>query len=256
LVRYAISRARCPNASVTAKSTETGAERTAAADAAGRFNIVSIPAGAYEVTATATGFQTQIRSGVQLTVGATLRVEFTLGVGAVAEKVEVSGEAPQVDTTTSTLSGLVGETEVRELPLNGRDWLHLGALQPGVLTIGSTGSGSVSQGMGLKLSIGGGRPSHNAYRIDRLIVNDHTNFSPGNVMGANLGVDSIREFSVLTNTYSAEFGRSAGGVVNAITKSGTNSMHGTAFEFLRNSNLDARKSDAAAQPWTHVSGGL
>src|SRR5262249_2183020 len=85
-----------------------------------------------------------------------------------------------------------------------------------------------------------GRPSHNVYRIDGLVVNDHTNFSPGNVMGANLGVDSIREFSVLTNTYSAEYGRSAGGVVNAITKSGTNSVHGTAFEFLRNSDLDPR----------------
>jgi hypothetical protein len=94
--------------------------------------------------------------------------------------------------------------------------------------------------MGLKLSIGGGRPSHNAYRIDGLIVNDQTNFSPGNVMGANLGVDSIREFSVLTNIYSAEYGRSAGGVVNAITKSGTNAIHGTAFEFIRNSDLDAR----------------
>ena len=229
-----------PNATVTAKSVETGAERSAVSDASGRFSIVSVSAGGYDVTASATGFQTQVHSGVTMTVGAAVRVDFTLNVGAVSEKVEVTGEAPQVDTTTSTMSGLVGETAVRELPLNGRDWLQLGALQAGVLTIGSTGSGSVSQGMGLKLSIGGGRPSHNAYRIDGLIVNDHTNFSPGNVMGANLGVDSIREFSVLTNTYSAEYGRSAGGVVNAITKSGTNQIHGTAFEFLRNSDLDAR----------------
>ena len=238
-----------PNSTVTAKNTGTGAERTAAADSSGRSNIVSVPAGSYEVTATANGFQTVAQTDVTMTVGATLRLDFMLNVGAVAEKVEVTGEAPQVDTTTSTMSSLVAETQIHELPLNGRDWLQLGALQAGVLTIGSTGSGSVSQGMGLKLSIGGGRPSHNAYRIDGLVVNDQTNFSPGNVMGANLGVDSIREFSVLTNTYSAEYGRSAGGVVNAITKSGTNTIHGTAFEFLRNSDLDARNFfDTARAP--------
>jgi hypothetical protein len=213
------------NATITAKNQGTGAERTATTDASGSFHIVSIPAGSYDVTAAATGFQTTVRSGVTLTVGEALRADFTLNVGAVTQQVEVSAELPQVDTTTSTMSGLVQESQIHELPLNGRDWLQLGALQPGVLTVGTKGSGNVTQGMGLSMSIGGGRPSNNAFHIDGLIVNDQTNFSPGNAMGANLGVDSIREFSVLTNNYSAEYGRSAGGVINAITKSGTNSIH-------------------------------
>ena len=231
-----------PNASVTAKSVETGAERTVATTTAGEFSILSVPAGAYEVTASASGFQTEVRSGLNLTVGASLRVDFTLNLGAVTEKVEVTGEAPQVDTTSSTLSGLVGEATVRELPLNGRDWLQLATLEPGVqvaVTQNLPGNGEKSS-PGTKMSISGGRPGHNLFRVDGLVINDHTNNSPGSAIGLNMGVDSIREFTVLTNAYSAEYGMSAGGVINALTKSGTNTIHGTAFYFLRNSALDAR----------------
>jgi len=238
-----------PNAAVSAKDLETGAERNAMSDATGHYNIVSVPAGAYQVTASASGFKIEIRSGITMTVGAVVRVDFTLTVGTVAEKVEVMGEAPQVDTTTSTIAGLVSDIVIRELPLNGRDWLSLAELQPGVIAVQVGATPFLRTGLGQKLSISGGRISGNVYRVDGLVVNDQSNNSPGGAMGVNLGVDGMREFSVLTNTYSTEYGRSSGGVINAITKSGTNAFHGTAFEFIRNSDMDARNFfDTASAP--------
>jgi len=232
-----------PGVSVTAKNLETGAERTVVSNESGGYSITSVPAGSYEVTAVLAGFQKEVRSGVTLTVGAALRVDFTLNVGVLEEQLVVTGEAPQVDTTTSTLAGLVAETTIRELPLNGRDWLQLGALQPGVL-IGLSKNPdlgeNVTHGGGMFMSISGGRPTANVFMVDGLVINDNANKSPGSALGVNLGVDAIREFSVLTSTYSAEYGRSSGGVINAITKAGANAIHGTAFYFGRNSALDAR----------------
>ena len=227
------------NAQVSSRNVDTGAMRTTTTDATGSYRIASVPAGNYEITITAAGFQTAVRSVITMTVGADVRVDFALTVGSVQQTVQVTGEAPNVDTTSSTLSGYVSENTIRQLPLNGRDWLQLATLQPGVLTV-QTQSQDVTGGMGTKMSISGGRPSQNVYRIDGMTVNDHTNNSPGNILGANLGVDAIREFSVLTSDYSAEYGRAAGGVINAITMSGTNAIHGDAFEFLRNSALDAK----------------
>jgi outer membrane receptor for ferrienterochelin and colicin len=189
-----------------------------------------------------------VRSGITVTVGADIRVDFAMSVGAVEQQIQVSGEAPQVDTTSATLSGVVEENSVRELPLNGRDWLQLATLQAGVLTV-ETQSRGATGGMGTKMSISGGRPSHNVYRIDGMVVNNYSNNSPGSILGVNLGVDAIRQFSVLTSDYSAEYGRAAGGVINAISMSGTNTIHGTAFEFVRNSALDARNFfDGATVP--------
>jgi Carboxypeptidase regulatory-like domain/TonB dependent receptor/TonB-dependent Receptor Plug Domain len=240
--------AAVPNAQVSARNVDTGTARTATSDAIGGYRIASVPAGRYEISAGAAGFRTELRSGITVTVGADIRVDFALSVGAVEQQVTVSGEAPQVDTTSSTLSGIVAENTVRQLPLNGRDWLQLATLQPGVLTV-ETQSRGATGGMGTKMSISGGRPSHNVYRIDGMVVNDHSNNSPGSILGVNLGVDAVREFSVLTSDYSAEYGRAAGGVINAITMSGTNAIHGTAFEFLRNSALDARNFfDGATVP--------
>jgi Carboxypeptidase regulatory-like domain/TonB dependent receptor/TonB-dependent Receptor Plug Domain len=236
------------DAQVSSRNVDTGAMRTTTTDATGSYRIASVPAGTYEITVGAAGFTTQVRSAVTVTVGADVRVDFALSVGAVQQQVQVTGEVPQVDTTSSTLSGVVAENTVRQLPLNGRDWLQLATLQPGVLTV-ETQSRGATGGMGTKMSISGGRPSHNAYRIDGMVVNDHSNNSPGSILGVNLGVDAIREFSVLTSDYSAEYGRAAGGVINAITMSGTNAIHGTAFEFLRNSALDARNFfDGATVP--------
>jgi hypothetical protein len=168
-----------------------------------------------------------------------------LQIGTVANSVEVNTEAPTVQLTSSEISATVSATTVRELPLNGRSWTDLAALQPGVSTIQtqpsfSTGADRGNRGFGQQLTISGARPQQNNYRLDGVSLNDYANGAPGSVLGGNMGVDAIQEFSVLTSNYSAEYGKTSGGVVNAITRSGTNAFHGSVYEFLRNSALDAR----------------
>ena len=187
-----------------------------------------------------------MRSGITLTVGAQQVLNITMKVGQVSEKVEVTGEAPAVQLATSDISGVVSQTAVVELPLNGRDWTQLATLQPGVISVGSiqanTGTKDrAHRGYGVQMAISGSRPQQNNYRIDGISVNDYSNGGPGSVEGSTLGVDAVQEFSVLTSNYSAEYGRTSGGVVNAITKSGTNQFHGDAYEFLRNSALGRSK---------------
>ena len=232
-----------PGATVTTRNLDMGTSRTATADESGAYRIVGVTAGPYELVASATSFKTQVRTGIKVSVGSSIKVDFVLEVGRVAERVTVSGGAPQVDTSTSTMGGLVNDVTIRELPLNGRDWLQLAVLQPGAVFSPTELQSDVERlprGDGMYISISGGRPTDNAYLLDGLIINDHSNASPGSALWVDLGVDAIREFSVLTNTYPAEYGRGSGGVINAITKSGGNEIHGTAFEFLRNSALDAR----------------
>ena len=140
---------------------------------------------------------------------------------------------------------MVNATTVRELPLNGRSWTDLAALQPGVDSIQtqvpfSSGTDRGNRGFGQQLTISGARPQQNNYRLDGVSINDYSNGAPGSVLGGSLGVDAIQEFSVLTSNYSAEYGKTSGGVVNAITRSGTNQFHGSVYEFIRNNALDAR----------------
>jgi hypothetical protein len=230
-------------ADISAKSLDTGAIRKVTSADNGEYRVASIPAGNYEVTITAAGFKTEVRSGVGVTVGADVNLNFSMTVGAVTEKVEVTGEVAQVDTSSSAMGGVVNSTTIRELPLNGRDWMQLVLLQPGAVSnpgTPQTDTSRAQRGNGLWISISGGRPIENVFRIDGLVVNDHTNSGPGSSLHVNMGVDAIREFSVLTNNYSTEFGRGASGVINAITKSGTNDFHGSAYYFHRNSALDAR----------------
>jgi hypothetical protein len=234
-----------PNAIVSIKNVATGETRALTTDSAGFYTAPNLLPGSYEITATAPGFSTAVRSGVTLTVGAQQLLNISMQVGQVSQKVEVTGEAPTVQLATSVISGTVSQTTVVELPLNGRDWTSLATLQPGVESVGSiqanTGGGDRSRrGDGVQLAISGARPQENNYRIDGISVNDYTNGGPGSIEGSTLGVDAVQEFSVLTSNYSTEYGRTSGGVVNAITKSGTNQFRGDAYEFLRNSALDAR----------------
>jgi len=234
-----------PNAQVSIKNVGTGQERAVTADAAGFYTAPNLLPGSYDVTATAAGFSTEVRSGITLTVGAEQVLNITMKVGQISEKVQVTGEAPAVQLATSSISGIISQTAVVELPLNGRDWTQLATLQPGVDSVGSiqanTGTKDrARRGYGVQMAISGSRPQQNNYRIDGVSVNDYSNGGPGSVEGSSLGVDAIQEFSVLTSNYSAEYGRTSGGVVNAITKSGTNEFHGDGYEFLRNSALDAR----------------
>jgi len=235
-----------PQVTVSAKNVETGAVRRATTDATGTYQVLSVPAGDYEVETAVSGFQTSVRKGISVTVGASVAVNFDLAVGDVQQKIEVEATPPQVETANATMGGLVGEAAVRELPLNGRDWLQLVTLQPGVIGgIGQQSSAGFSnsraaRGNGQSLSVSGGRPTGNVFLVDGLVVNDYANASPGSGLNVNLGVDAIREFRVLTNEYTAQYGRSTGGVVTAIYKSGTNEFHGGIFEFLRNDAFDAR----------------
>ncbi len=231
------------NANITCTSVETGVVRKATTDSTGAYLLAALPVGNYDLEASSQGFRSEVRKGVAVTVGASIAVNFTLAVGATEQTVEVTAEAPQVNTTDASVGGLVSETAIRSLPLNGRDWLQLATLQPGVTGgIGQssvTGGGRAATGNGVFLSIAGGRPTDNVFTVDNLIVNDYSNASPGSGLGVNLGVDGIREFRVITEEYTAQYGRTSGGVVDAVYKSGTNQFHGGLFEFLRNSALDA-----------------
>jgi hypothetical protein len=239
------SGATIPQAQVVTTNISTGVSRNVTTDSAGFFTAPNLLPGTYEVRITATGFSTQVRTGITLTVGAQQALPITMQVGQVSQTVEVTTEAPTVELSSSALSATVNSTTVRELPLNGRSWTDLATLQPGVDAIQTqvsftAGADRGNRGFGSQVSISGARPQQNNYRLDGISINDYSNGAPGSVLGGNLGVDAIQEFSVLTSNYSAEYGRTSGGVVNAITRSGTNQFHGSVYEFLRNSALDAR----------------
>ncbi|MBI4483252.1 MAG: TonB-dependent receptor [Acidobacteria bacterium] len=237
-----------PGVSLTVVQVETGLERKILTDETGRYQAPNLEPGDYRVTAELTGFRTVVRSGVKLTVGRQAVVDISLPVGELTEQVVVTGEAPLVETTQSVLGEIVDDQKIRDLPLNGRDYFQLTLLQPSVLPLRVQGD-DITRGNGRQMSIGGARPSQNNFRLDGMSISDHSNNAPGAITGNNLGVDAIREFKVLTHNFSAEFGRASGGVVTAVTKSGTNEFHGTAFYFHRNDNLDARNFfDLAAPP--------
>ncbi|MCH8268898.1 MAG: carboxypeptidase regulatory-like domain-containing protein, partial [Acidobacteria bacterium] len=240
-----------PGASVIVLNEETGLTRTLETDAEGRYLAANMSPGRYQVEASVTGFQTEVHSGIGLSVGQEAVVNFTLRVGQVAERVEVTGEAPMVETTNATISGLATEAQIRDLPLNGRSYTDLVLLQTGVILGRMDGGqevgGSEALGGGAKISISGARPGQNAYLLDGTDINDSRNAAPAGASSLQLGVDAVREFRLLTNAYSAEYGRNSGGVMTAITKSGTNDFHGTVFEFLRNDNMDAARWELAAR---------
>jgi hypothetical protein len=227
-------------ATVKIKNLATGATREATSNSSGAYRIPGLPPGRYEVEAAAQGFSPEKRSELELTITEEIVVNFSLKVGVTKQDVTVEVQPVSVETTGSTISGLVDEKKIRDLPLDGRDITQLIFLQPSVVeSRGSTQSSNT--GRGSRFSVAGARPSQNLFQIDGTTINDALNNTPGSAQGLLLGVETIREFRVLTNTYSAEYGRAAGGVFVAVTKSGGNDFHGSVFEFLRNDNLDARQ---------------
>ena len=238
------SGAAIPNATIAIKNEATGVTTNATSNAQGLYSAPNLLPGTYEVTVTASGFDTKGVSNVVLAVGAQQILNLGLKVGTISEKIQVSEVAPDLQLVSSTISGVIDSGTVLQLPLNGRSWTDLAALQPGVSTIRAMVSVAspdrLGRGLGVQLSVTGGRPQQNNYLLNGISINDYSNQSPGSILGGNLGVDAVAEFSVLTTNYSAEYGRTSGGVVSAIGRSGTNQFHGSAFEFLRNSALDAR----------------
>src|SRR5438093_7312558 len=229
-----------PGVNVAIQNQDTGISRMVTTNETGRYSAPALGLGNYQVTVQLSGFQSQVRSGIALTVGREAVVDFRLAVGAVSQTVEVKGEAPLVELTNANLGGLVDDRTIREMPLNSRSWDTLAYTIPGVVKYG-TANADFNSGSGAnKFSVAGARSYSNSFLLDGTDVNDSSNSTPGGSAGTNLGVDAIREFKIVATTFSAEYGRASGAVVSAVTRSGTNELHGTLFEFLLNSAFDAR----------------
>ncbi len=229
-------------AQVEITNVQTGFARKVQTNGSGLYSAPSLPPGTYSIKISDKGFSTEIKTGVILDVGSDQILNVALKVGSLTEEVAVSDIAPGVELTSSTLSDVVNGKQVRELPLNGRSWTDLAALTTGVTVIQTQPPVSASdrpkRGLGAQLSISGGRPQQNSYLLDGININDYSNAGPGSVLGGNLGVDAIQEFTVITTNPVAQYGRTSGGVISAITRSGTNEFHGSAYEFVRDGSLD------------------
>ncbi len=224
---------------VTANHLDTGLSRTTTSGDEGRFVFPGMPVGVYELHAELTGFEPLVFPNVRLTVNDTTSVALVMKVLAVNANVTVNSGEALVNTQTAELSYLVGEQAIRDLPLNGRNYTDLALLQPGVAPYVYRDGGSVVA-HGLGITINGQDPRSNVYLLDGSPQNDFTNGPAGSAAGTVLGMETIREFRVEANSYGAEFGRSSGGQINVISKSGTNQFHGSLYEFHRNDNFDAR----------------
>lgn len=231
-------------ANVKTKNLETGATRSSVTGDSGRYLVVALPVGEYEVSVTKVGFQEAIRTGIRLVVGQEASVDLTLQVGTVKAEVRVNEDAPIVSTTTQDISGLVGEKQIKDLPLNGRSYDLLLPLNPGVVNFTSLktgGTGISNSTTGNNFAISGNRPQQNLFLLNGVEFTGaaENNMQPGGTSGMLLGVDAVREFNVQRDSYGAEFGKHPGGQIVIVTQSGTNQWHGSVFEFLRNNALDA-----------------
>ncbi len=234
------SGAAIPNAAVTVKNVNTGTSRATVTGPNGRYEAPNLQPGSYEVSATSAGFQTSVRAGIGLTIGRVAVVDHRLEVGNVAEQVTVTGEAPLIETTTATVAQVIDvERRVEELPLRNRDLTQFAFLQPGVLK-SPAGVGGIQAGMGDKITVAGARGTQNLFLMDG-VSNSDLSSNPQGAGGAYTGAETVKEFQVVVNNYSAEYQSAAGAIISAVTKSGTNSIHGSGFWTLRNDNLDASK---------------
>src|SRR5882672_6179805 len=238
------SGATVSGAAVMAKNVETGETRSTITDDLGHYWIPSLAVVGYEVHVTKQGFQEQVREGIHLVVGQEASVDMALKIGQVTEQFKVEADAPVVTVTPADISGVVGEQQVKELPLNGRSYDELMTLNPGVVLFTSekTGGIGVSNSTAANMfSVAGNRPQQNLFLLNGVEFTGaaENNMQPGGVSGQMLGVDAVREFNMLSDTYGAEYGKHPGAQVTIVTQSGTNQWHGSIFEYLRNNVLDA-----------------
>jgi len=215
---------------VTATNVDTNLETEATSDATGQYRILSLPVGRYQVQAVSSGFQTFLVTGLVLTVNEQRRVDIVMKVGTTQQEVSVSANALQVETTNTQLGDVIDEKKIMELPLNGRSYLDLLGLQTGVAPTSSRNEGPGT------VSVNGQRENSNGFLVNGGDVSGAANFEAG----VQPNLDAVQEFRLITNSFDAEYGRFSGAIMNTITKSGTNSIHGSVFEFLRNDDLDAR----------------
>ena len=231
-----------PKASVTARQTATNFDRSTVTNELGDYELVGLTVGQYTIEVEATGFNRESRTNIDLSVQSRLRVDFSLKVGSISETVTVEGQAPLVEGENSARGQVIQNKTIVDLPLNGRDFLDLPLLSAGV-SIGAPGN---AQGNYFDKTIAAnGQPADmNEYYIDGIV----STVPLASLPGPKQSVDSIQEFKVMTSTYSAEFGGKTGIHLNLISKSGTNALHGSVFEFIRNDKLDARNFFALGKP--------
>ena len=227
-----------PGATLTARQVETGLTRTAVTSADGSYRLAALPVGTYELQIEHPGFRKEVRSGLRLSVGEEAVLNFTLEVGAVEQSVEVTSQAPLVNTTSGSLSSLVSEERMADLPLNGRSYVDLTLLQPGIIQHKNAGGASFLTGTWY--SSNGAPPRSNTFLLDGANMLTIGGAQSASITGNTLGIDGIREYRVITNSFSAEYGLTMGSQTTLVSKNGTNQLHGSLFEYLRNSVLDAR----------------
>src|SRR5215469_7413154 len=232
------------SASVSVKNLETGAQRNAFTDETGRYQVLALPVGRYEIKVAKSGFQDATHSGIELAVGQQATVDLRLQIGTVSSEIKVIGDAAIVSTTTRDISGLVGEQQVKDLPLNGRSYDLLLPLNPGIVNFTSQktgGTGISNSTTANTFAVSGNRPQQNLFLLNGVEFTGaaENNMTPGGTSGMLLGVDAVREFNVQRDSYGAEFGKHPGGQVIIATHSGSNTWHGSLYEFVRNNALDA-----------------
>jgi hypothetical protein len=230
-----------PNATLTVTQTSTGYTRTATTDGSGQYTFLALPPGTYRLTASNAGFENGVVENINLNVNDALKFDFALKVGNVSQTVSVDASAVQVDTTTTSMGTTITSSQILAMPLNGRSYLDLLALQPGVApsntvsTYNDRAPASGLYGSSGNVSTDGQPEWANAFLVNGAEVNETKNMGAGLIPDA----DSVAEFRLITNSFSAEYGKFTGSVMNTVTKSGTNSFHGSVFEFYRNQKLDA-----------------
>jgi hypothetical protein len=241
-------------ATVTATNAETTTARTAKTEEDGSYRFSGLPVGHYEVKVEQSGFKVVTQRGLTLDVGDEAVVNFALEVGTAAQEVVVTSEAPQVNTTSGTLGGLVNEEKIADLPLNGRNYLDLTLLQPGVtksVTTVNLGGGT----LGTIYSSNGAPITSNNYLLDGAPMQTMFALNGASAVGTSLGVDGIREYKVVTNAFGAEYGMTMGSQMTIVSKSGSNQWHGDAFDYLRNRVMDARNYFDLSQAQCEAAGG-
>ena len=235
--------ASVPAVEITIRNVATGDERRLQTSETGDYTVPSLAPGDYTVTVSKTGFRQVKREGVRLEVNQTARLDFTLEVGAVSDTVEVTGAPPPIDSDTSSIGQVIGTRAVEDLPLNGRNFVQLAILGPGVVGVGFGAKGTIMSGTrpddlrpGSELFSNGNRENSNNFLMDGIDNNERLTLS----ITLRPSVEAVQEFKIQTNMFAADQGRNSGATVNVITKSGSNDWHGSAYEFLRNDKLDAR----------------
>ncbi|MXY68605.1 MAG: TonB-dependent receptor plug domain-containing protein [Acidobacteriia bacterium] len=239
-----------PRAEVTVTHSGTGVSREVSTTGDGRYAIAALQPGSYSVTVSRRGFRLVEAVGILLTSGRIAEYDVRLELGMTQDAIEVEGNLSLVSTNAADWGGLVPERNLRDLPLNGRDLFELSALEPGA-TLPASARVGLAQGIGRQISVLGSRPNQNSFQLDGVYVNDAASAAPASATGNVLGLEMVQEVHLVTSPYSAEYGRTAGGVFTAVSRSGENRFHGSAYEYLRNNSLDARNffdSPAAGAP--------